>query len=500
MLASVERLRTVPAALLCSLREALRGAGLDERFLARIARVGERLDDPLRAPMRLWHARRLREPAAIAARLFLLHDPIGRDEASGLLGDLGPWIDGDLLDATGGAITSRARVAVAGDSYVFGDRGSSAEDVPPLNGVTAMLARAAIARPASAGARGPALGSALDLGCGPGALAIALAGVAGAGGPAGRVVATDLDVRALAWARWNAILNGADGIDLRQGDLYAPVAGERFDLIVSQPPFLAHRRDAARSGYAHGGARGDELALRALKGASSHLTPNGRAVFLADWPLFDGDALDARVRAAVGDARVDALVLQSPAKNLDEYCTSLAAAEHPRLDDAFAAAACAQRDHFEGLGVRGIAQALVVLHAAGSGGTALIQVRHGHDAPITVEGVDRIVAAHALARAAEPAVAGARLRLGAGTRLVAQAGVHGAAPAVIVQLAPGRPEWPFATDPETAAALQAIDAAPSVLDAARDTARRLGAPVDPIASRFAAVARDALRRGALEVQ
>jgi hypothetical protein len=489
-LAPVERLRTAPAVLLLSLRDALRGSGLDERFLLRIARVGERLDDPLRAPMRLWHARRLREPAAIAARLFVLGDPVSPHDAAGLLGDLAPWGECKLLDLAGGLVTSRARLALAGDLYVFGDRGASPDEIPPLNGVTSVLARAAI--PAR-----PVLTSALDLGCGPGALALALARVAG------RVVGTDVSARAVAWARWNATLNAAAPIALREGDLFAPLDGERFDLIVSQPPFLAHRREAARSNYGHGGARGDELALRALKDAPSHLTASGRAVFLADWPLFDGDPLDARVRAALGDvgagAGVDALVLQSPAKNLDEYCTSLAAAEHPALGDAFARAACAQRDHFEALGIRGIAQALVVVQAAGRGGTAVVPVRHAHDAPITVDGVDRIVAAHALAWRVDQDVLDARLRLALGTRLVTQPGVHGAAAAVIVQLPAGRPEWPFATDPDVAAILQAIDGAPSVLQAANDAARRSGAPLDPLVKRFAAVARDGLRRGALEL-
>src|SRR5580704_10658323 len=71
-LVDVEGLLAMPEGVLARLREALRAAGLDERFVAKLARVGERLDDPLRAPMRVWHARRLPEPAAVAARLLLL--------------------------------------------------------------------------------------------------------------------------------------------------------------------------------------------------------------------------------------------------------------------------------------------------------------------------------------------------------------------------------------------------------------------------------------------
>jgi SAM-dependent methyltransferase len=484
-IADVERLLTMPEGAVKALHDALGAAGLDERFVARLARVGERLDDPLRAPMRTWHARRLPEPAAVAARLFLLHDTVSLGEASRLLGDLTPLAAVDVVRVQGDAVTSRAHLALAGGLFVFGDRFATADAVPPLNAVTAVLARAAIPN------RG--VEAALDLGCGAGALAVALVRVAR------RVVATDISPRALAWARFNARLNGVVGVDLRVGDLFEPVRREHFDLVVSQPPFVSRRADADASAFVHGGERGDELALRALAGAPSRLSPNGRAVIVADWPLLDGDPLDVRVRAAIGDTGADALVLQSPAKNLDEYCTSLAAAEHPRLDDSFARAACAQRDHFDRLGVRGISQALVVLEASGDGRTALVPVRHGHDAPVTSEIVDRIVAAHALASGAERALLAARLRMPSETRLVEQPSAHGAGAAVIVQLPAARPEWPFALEPLAATALREIGEAPSVLEAARMAARREGGSVDAAAARIVAVARDALRRGALEV-
>ncbi len=484
-LADVERLVTIPEGRVVALRASLRAAGLDERFVAKLARVGERLDDPLRAPMRVWHARRSGEPAATLARLFLLHDPVPTRDAERVLGDLAALADGGLLDVTADRVTSCLHLALAGDLLIFGDPSAAVDAVPPLNAVTALLARASIP-PRS-------VERALDLGCGAGALALCLAAVAR------HVVATDVNPRALSWARFNARLNAVAGVDFRLGDLFEPARDDRFDLIVSQPPFVARRADAPPSAFAHGGDRGDELALRVVAGAASRLTPQGRAVVLADWPLFDGASLDERVSDALGGVLVDALVLLSPGKNLDEYCTSIAAAEHPHLGDAFARAACAQRDHFEALGARGVAQALVVLEASGTGRTALVSVRHGHDALVTSETVDRIVAAHALASGPERALLEARLRMPVGTRLVEQPSGHGAGAAVIVQLPASRPEWPFALEPAVAAALREIDAAPTVLDVARVGARRVNVQVDEAAGQLAAVARDALRRGALEV-
>ena len=76
----------------------------------------------------------------------------------------------------------------------------------------------------------------LDLCTGSGAIAIALAREL----PAAQVVATEISPEAAALARRNAERNGvADRVDVRTGDLWAPVAGERFDLIASNPPYIA---------------------------------------------------------------------------------------------------------------------------------------------------------------------------------------------------------------------------------------------------------------------
>jgi release factor glutamine methyltransferase len=74
-----------------------------------------------------------------------------------------------------------------------------------------------------------------DLGTGSGAIALALAHER----PRARVVATDASDAALAVARDNAIALGIDNIDLRRGDWLAALSGERFDLIASNPPYIA---------------------------------------------------------------------------------------------------------------------------------------------------------------------------------------------------------------------------------------------------------------------
>lgn len=74
-----------------------------------------------------------------------------------------------------------------------------------------------------------------DLGTGSGAIALAIASER----PDARVVATDTSGDALDLARRNAQRHGLERVEFRQGDWLAPVAGERFDLIASNPPYIA---------------------------------------------------------------------------------------------------------------------------------------------------------------------------------------------------------------------------------------------------------------------
>jgi release factor glutamine methyltransferase len=76
----------------------------------------------------------------------------------------------------------------------------------------------------------------LDLCTGSGVIAVSLAKEF----PAAQVVATELSAAAAAIARKNSARNGvADRVDVREGDLFAPVHGERFDLIAANPPYIA---------------------------------------------------------------------------------------------------------------------------------------------------------------------------------------------------------------------------------------------------------------------
>ncbi len=147
--------------------------------------------------------------------------------------------------------------------------------------------------------------SALDLGTGSGILALYLSL------HAERVVATDISQRAAAFTRFNAALNGRD-IDVRVGSLFEPVAGERFDLITSNPPFvISPSSTKTRLEYRDSGWRGDGLIPRIIRDSVGHLTTGGLLQMLANWEIHGTEApWDSRVRAWLNGLSVDAWVAQ----------------------------------------------------------------------------------------------------------------------------------------------------------------------------------------------
>jgi release factor glutamine methyltransferase len=111
----------------------------------------------------------------------------------------------------------------------------------------------------------------LDLGTGCGICALVAAR------RARHVAAVDLSRTAARCAQINVLLGGLEHrIEVLQGDLYAPVNGQRFDLILFNPPFLREQpRDEADLAW-----RSLDVAERFAAGLDDHLSPSGSALLL----------------------------------------------------------------------------------------------------------------------------------------------------------------------------------------------------------------------------
>ncbi len=120
--------------------------------------------------------------------------------------------------------------------------------------------------------------SVLDLGTGSGAIALAIKHHL----PQARVVGVEASMQALAVAARNAVKLGLD-VELRHGLWFAPVAGERFDLLVSNPPYVAKGDPHLAQGDLRfephsalvSGADGLDALRDIARGAPAHLNPEG---------------------------------------------------------------------------------------------------------------------------------------------------------------------------------------------------------------------------------
>jgi HemK-related putative methylase len=158
---------------------------------------------------------------------------------------------------------------------------------PVLLRTGAILARA-VARAYPDG--GGAGRRALDMGAGAGA------GAVFAARRGFSVVAVDVNPEAARCARINAQLNRMEAqVDVREGDLFAPVAGERFHLVLFNPPFY---RGTPGDALDHAW-RSPDVIERFAAALPGHLAPGGRALVVLSTDGEQEAMLDALRRAGL---------------------------------------------------------------------------------------------------------------------------------------------------------------------------------------------------------
>nr|WP_238335795.1 class I SAM-dependent methyltransferase [Serinicoccus kebangsaanensis] len=165
----------------------------------------------------------------------------------------------------------------------------------------------------------PRVERALDVGTGSGVQVLHLAG------HAAYLVASDLSERALDFARFTLALNEIDA-DLRSGSLLEPVAGERFDLVVSNPPFVItpRRPGVPRYEYRDGGRAGDALVAGLVRDLAAHLRPGGIGQLLANWELRADEEWTEHVATWFDGTGLDVWVVQREEQDVADYAETWA--------------------------------------------------------------------------------------------------------------------------------------------------------------------------------
>ena len=126
-----------------------------------------------------------------------------------------------------------------------------------------------------------------DLGTGSGAIALAIAKER----PAAKVFATDVSGGALNVARGNALNNAIANVEFAQGSWFVPLAGERFDLVASNPPYIADGDPHLEQGDLRhepatalsSGADGLDAIREIVANAGAHLKADGWLLLEHGW-------------------------------------------------------------------------------------------------------------------------------------------------------------------------------------------------------------------------
>jgi SAM-dependent methyltransferase len=335
----------------------------------------------------------------------------------------------------------------------------------------------------------PPLGQVLDVGTGSGVLALMAAG------RGATVTATDITERACAFTRFNAAFNGLT-LDVRQGDLFDPVAGEQFDLVLSQPPFVVQPPDIDPTAYVHGGPTGDELALRVLAGLPGALAPGGCALLRFDAPGSLQD-VTARVRQVVPEA-FDVAVFGFKTVGPDLIALSYAGLADPKLGARYIDQVARYQQHMRNLGLEHFTGTMTLVQRPTEERPTVTVAASGLAVPRWPYMTARL-AAERLAAATDDRLLAARLLPMPDARLSAEVRLDeaGLGPTFTVRYPPGTVVADLELNEAGAAMLQQFAGGRAVADVVDVYAKATGKTADEATPDVVSFARDALHRGLL---
>ena len=144
-----------------------------------------------------------------------------------------------------------------------------------------------------------AVDTVLDLCCGSGVQGLAAIRYAK------KVVAVDVNPRAIRFSRFNAQLNGIENYEAFQGNLYEAVLDQKFDCILANPPFVPSPTEDLK--FRDGGETGENILAEIIQGANRHLNDLGRLCIVTD--LVDITSYESKLSSWWGDSPFLGLIL-----------------------------------------------------------------------------------------------------------------------------------------------------------------------------------------------
>jgi hypothetical protein len=215
------------------------------------------------------------------------------------------------------------------------------------------------------------VGTALDLGTGSGFQALLAAD------HSREVVATDRNARAVEVAMFNVGVNDLPNVTVAEGDLFEPVAGREFDLIVSNPPFIISP-DSDHL-FLYSGHGGDEACHRIVATAPRFLAEGGLCQLLAHWAVKQGEDWDERPRRWAEANGCDVWVLRRSTHAVDEYAATWIERDD-QSPEAFARAFAEWMEYYDREGIESVVGGVISMRRRAAGAPWF----WAHDAPASM--------------------------------------------------------------------------------------------------------------------
>ena len=154
----------------------------------------------------------------------------------------------------------------------------------------------------------------LDLGTGCGIHAFLAAG------HSDYVAATDLNPRALQFAKFNTRLNGLSNIDCLEGDLFEPVKDKKFDLIITNPPFVISPENQYI--YRDSGMEADQIIQKIVSEVPQFLNEGGFCQILCNWTENPGQSWGDRLHGWFDGTGCDVWVFRTETVDAETYAST----------------------------------------------------------------------------------------------------------------------------------------------------------------------------------
>jgi len=301
---------------------------------------------------RLLRATSGRTPLDLAIRLFLLGQAVTEEEAASALDGEPPdrWVDAGVLERRGSSVTAALLLVpfrgflLAFDNPIPVAGQIHADVVTGLNNSSIALLLFTIRRE---------FRRALDVGTGGGIQALF------ASRHCEEVVATDLNPRALAVTRFNLLLNGVTNVRLVLADAAQPLQKSRFDLIVSNPPYMIS--PGRRYVFREGGLGRDEFCRRLVRDAAEKLVDGGYAQICCEWIHPAGEDWRNRLSAWFERTGCDAWVLHTTTADPAGYAERWIEDSEPAAGEHSGDLFNSYLDYYESERIEAIGSGLVAL-------------------------------------------------------------------------------------------------------------------------------------------